>query len=87
MLIDHKVSLAELEELSNVALKKYKDTLSWHARMTWDEKVEVLIMENDEYTGIKNQEAMNILAEALTGCSIVFKMNEKKILQFNTNKL
>ncbi|XP_044020272.1 protein amnionless-like [Aphidius gifuensis] len=70
VLIDHKVSLVELEELSNVALKKYKDTLSWHARMTWDENMEVLIMENDEYTGIKNQEAMNILAEALTARGI-----------------
>lgn len=70
--IDHKVSLLELEELSNEALNNYKDTVSWHARMTWDENLEILITENDEYTGIKSQEAMDILTGALTGCFILY---------------
>lgn len=62
-----KASLWKVTSQVESALASYHNVITWHARRTWDGKIEVLIAENGAYTGIASQEAVDVLSHSLTG--------------------
>ncbi|KAK0089517.1 hypothetical protein PV325_006850 [Microctonus aethiopoides] len=65
-------SVSMLTQLTNEALENYHKSISWHVRASWHGRdYQVLFAENEIYSGIKSQEAMDKLTEFLIAKGIV----------------
>lgn len=59
------ISLAAVQAAADEALERYAEKLAWYVRRTWNDGVEVLVKEKDDYSGITMDEAVENLKETL----------------------